>query len=422
MTDYIGVGCLNCLGVWDWDKHIPPDRKCPSCVKPETLIAGGYKHIAELEIGDRVFGASTTRNFVKRTFVRQFSGEMLRIAAVGIFPLEVTPEHPVLVRTSKRIGDDFLFSGYVWKPAKELVAQARGNGDYLVIPRLRASTNLSKLDLHNYTTKRGLAIAKGKGVPTTFPIDEDTAWLLGLYVAEGDSSKKEVAFNLGKHEIAIQDRVFRIARRLGYSPCKVEKPTTTRVCISSRILARAFRSMCGAGATNKRVPDFLLLHRRTNLLKAFLQGYIEGDGGFVSDRHTKLKNITRMSTVSKPLITQLQLLYARLGLVLCTYTKHGARQGLIQGRKVSEHEAYYATLGGPAREKFHIKVLDDALLTPVRAIERIRYNGPVYNIATDDKTFLVSNVVVHNCGIATAEVESSGGVRHRDEPWSRGAQ
>ena len=38
------------------------------------------------------------------------------------------------------------------------------------------------------------------------------------------------------------------------------------------------------------------------------------------------------------------------------------------------------------------------LYTPLTSVETRHYSGKVYNLSTDDDTFLVSNIVSHNCG------------------------
>ncbi len=40
MSDYVSVGCLNCLACWDWRKDGQPDPKCPSC----GVVTAEYNH------------------------------------------------------------------------------------------------------------------------------------------------------------------------------------------------------------------------------------------------------------------------------------------------------------------------------------------------------------------------------------------
>jgi hypothetical protein len=42
-------------------------------------------------------------------------------------------------------------------------------------------------------------------------------------------------------------------------------------------------------------------------------------------------------------------------------------------------------------------VFENYILTPVDRVEEIQYSGKVFNLETEDNTYLVSNAVVHNC-------------------------
>ena len=42
-------------------------------------------------------------------------------------------------------------------------------------------------------------------------------------------------------------------------------------------------------------------------------------------------------------------------------------------------------------------MFDDYIITPVKNITKEEYNGNVYNLETEDQTYLVSNAIVHNC-------------------------
>src|SRR2546427_785703 len=129
------------------------------CVKPDTLILGDNKPIIEYDVGNHAVGASG-ENIVTRTYANEFDGDMVRIRAVGMFPIEVTPEHPILVSRSRMTYPGVMRNGKhrhtmkiavgspAWTPASQLLAKhSFANGDYVLIPRLEGSVNVNELDL-----------------------------------------------------------------------------------------------------------------------------------------------------------------------------------------------------------------------------------------------------------------------------------
>ena len=76
--------------------------ECMHCVLPETLILGDNKQIAEYVEGNSVIG-QTGLNQVLGTFVRPYVGETVTLKPNGMLPITTTPEHPILVSTSRTI-------------------------------------------------------------------------------------------------------------------------------------------------------------------------------------------------------------------------------------------------------------------------------------------------------------------------------
>jgi uncharacterized protein (TIGR00375 family) len=372
---------------------------CPKCVKGETMILGDNKPISQVNINDNYLGMNGCRK-IKKVFVRNYKGKIIRIDACGLLPIEVTPEHPVLVITSQT--KDFViekFSDLYWKEAKDIIPKyGHKDGDYLIVPRINGAVSIKKLDLSSFTTEHGVKIAKGKNLPLSLPLNRDTAWLLGFYVAEGScpSGKDKngfdiggVVFSLGRYERKLQIHVCKIIKSLGYSFCVEKKKHAIDIVVPSMILNRAFSTWCGKGALHKKVPDFILLHKDLSLVKAFLDGYIAGDGCIY-------KGAAWAESVSKLLALQLQILCARLGKFLHINAKP-PRKEKFQGRKVNRHESYvmYYNIND---SQFQIKIFDNFIITPIRKVNVTFYRGKVYNLETDDNTYLVSNAIVHNCG------------------------
>lgn len=399
-----------------WPVHL--ETAC--CVAPDTVILGDNKPIVDYAIGDKVTGAGGIVS-VAQTFSRDFRGSMVSLRGRGMLPIAVTPEHPILTVERKMSGGKGSYSTRpVWKKAEDLVqappvkvdgrfTYLSGTHDCLLVPRVRGSVTLTSIDLVPYATTRGLNIVRGRGEnpPLDFPITIETAWMLGLYAAEGWSTKNhDVCFALGHGEKELASRVVSAARSLGYHPFVKERQTTSVVRFSSSILARAVRDWCGHLAESKKVPDFILYHEDIEVLKAFLAGYFEGDGNTTTDPRGPVH--LRAVTTSKVLALQLQLAFARLGQFAHIKEGHKGGPSRIMGRAVKTHDTYDISVMASDRKISDFNMQGEFIAVPIREISEVPYSGTVRNLETSDNTYLVSNAVVHNCSV---EVGAAAGSR-----------
>ncbi len=399
-----------------WPVHL--ETAC--CVPPDTVILGDNKLISDYRVGDSATGM-TGHSRVIQTFDRAYNGMLVEVTGRGMLPLLVTPEHPVLTSSRAiRSGKGEYLPGTTWKQAGDLVgAPAVKVGgrfvfptkthDCLLIPRIKGYVDLHSIPLGPYSTRRGLAIVRGRGEnpPLDFPLTVETAWLLGVYVAEGWTTKNhDVYLSLGRDECALSKRIVRLARSLGYSPQLKEREITLVVRFSSSILARALREWCGHLAEHKKIPDFVLYHQDLDILRSFLHGYQTGDGNVTRDKRGPV--FDRASTTSRVLAFQIQLAYARFGLFARLRKEPRGGTAMIQGRTVRTRDAYSIWLPTSKRKAADFRVNPDYIVVPIRKISKVPYAGHVKNLETSDNSYLVSNAVVHNCSV---EVGAAAGSR-----------
>jgi len=384
-----------------------------SCVKGETILLGDNKAIQDLAEGNHVLGLSGEVEVLEK-MVRHFDGEMIRIHGSGILPFDITPDHPLYVVRSKTLHRGIGFSDPLWKKSQELKPKLRrSNGDYLIMPTAGGSYSIEVLDLAPFIVDPQQARV------FSLPLNEDIAWLLGMYVAEGFSDFRShlLYFALNKKESEIVEKITNILSPFCKSIRVFENGNSEGIIVNVRsaVLGRAFSSWCGKGAQNKRIPDFILLHRKTDLLKSFLKGYTMGDG---SQKMTiSNRNMRRMATVSRLLAFQLQQAYARLGIFANIIVQHPAGTHTIEGRTVYQREAYEISfIEDPKFTHVKRSAEGSMFFIPVRQIEKIHFDGLVHNVETSDHTYLVSNVVVSNCfGKIKAIRERTGLILTHDE-------
>jgi len=368
---------------------------CGHCLTPDTIIPGDFKPISHYSDGESVVGFGKMTKVI-RTYKRFYDGEIIQVKATGIIPFTITPEHPVLVVTGipKKGSGHIVYTHPYWKQACQLVPKHSGEkGDYLVIPKLRATFEPKCVSLSEFTTEKGLQTLKAKRKPTVFPLNPKTAWLLGFYVADGCPSKGKVRFCLGKHEVKLIRKLCFIIQNMGYKPYIQYQKTEVIVQIPSRVLSRALPSWCGSGARNKKIPNFILYHKSSKLARYFLRGFIDGDGYVVG-------KYARMSTTSMKLALQLQLLSTRLGCFLTTIQVHQPKpKGTIEGRTINQHTVYemYLNMNTYDSKKLRCKKRKNYYISPVLSVKKLDYHGHVYNLETEDSVYLANNILVHNC-------------------------
>lgn len=389
------------------------------CLLPDTTIAGGFKPINEFLVGDNVIGINGKQETLK-TFERAYDGDVVTVKATGMLPLTTTPEHRLYAVSGSprwrkwnknKKSPRTVLENPMWKSASLLKPKKSfKSGDYLLIPKLKGTTNVDSIDLSSYAANTtGLHVIQGMGRPTNFPVSKLSAWLLGLYVAEGFSHTQGIALAFGQHEKELINDVCLGFKELGYTPCTAKGNHSTVVVVPSVLLKRAFRVWCGSGATNKQIPDFILNHTDLEIAKSFIKGYFAGDGALTSHMLDGKKcNRLVATTVSKKLALQLQLLIVKLDALLCI-RHNDSRCETIRGKLVHCKERWLLYSQSPSllslfgcdtpalNDNHQFKSFGDFVAVPVRDIKVSHYDGMVHNIETPDNTYLANNLVVHNC-------------------------
>jgi len=150
----------------------------------------------------------------------------------------------------------------------------------------------------------------------------------------------------------------------------------------------------------KRIPR-LILRSSPDRIKAFLQGYLLGDG--CVDRRG-----VRYITSSKTVAYQLIHLLAKID-VRGTISQHRPTLGAIGGRILRSRGWYTAHVGSHEARKLGFdhefpgaaprRIIRDSrhFYVPVREVRVEPYQGTVHNLTTENGTFTTPFVVTHNC-------------------------
>jgi deoxycytidine triphosphate deaminase len=152
-------------------------------------------------------------------------------------------------------------------------------------------------------------------------VDQELAWLLGLYVVQGHRRRGQI--NIANTDPHILDRAEAVFRRLGQRVYRNKGSITCR----SVLVAAWFEALgMGGGAAAKRLPRGFLGWPRQQL-DALLAGLTDGDGSVRREREC-------LWTASEELVSQTLLAATRLGQRAVTQRRE-PRPGHVSGHVVS---------------------------------------------------------------------------------------
>lgn len=427
-----------------------PDSRCPSCFTPDTLIntKRGFIPIKDVKIGEEVLSDDGLFHEVLNVMERNYDGYMCKINTYTTNPIMVTPEHPFLTmidnhgtivgcgpscnafiqngdgairhasprllksgRWWARVTDlsgnrvslgtfkekndaELAIKNYYqinikplhrldWKNAEELVA-----GDWLENKWSNGIENIEKITIPKEFKKQTILGSQRNGIEE-FNIDGEFLWILGMYIAEGSSGSRHINFSLHKDEIKFQTRIIKYFKDLGFNG-SVRKASKNGVSveINSTTLSSWFPSLVGSRCYNKIIPHFLMNLPKDKIIH-IIQGIYDGDGN---------KSCNEIGQTSKILALQIMEILNRLGKqpnlrfqVSKSKTPKGNERKLCYIVSWKEETLIRAN----RKNRWDFK---EELLTRIKTISKEYYSGKVYNLEVADRhTYVVENVVVHNC-------------------------
>lgn len=210
---------------------------------------------------------------------------------------------------------------------------------YRLLERLHGDT--PPLGPHDWIAYKGAR----SSLPALIRVDEEIAWLIGLYIAEGHRRDKQVT--IANTDQQILDRVEVIMRRLGQRLYRAPGAIT---CLST-LLSEVFRGLAiGSAAATKQLPTGAL-GWPTPLLASLLRGLLDGDGSISQGRES-------LWTISRQLVSDILHLAARLGRRAVTQER---------GPRPRCQPAYVVSIATNEHKLLTSVPLPNALLTQIRA-------------------------------------------------------
>ncbi len=236
------------------------------------------------------------------------------------------------------------------------------------------------------------------------PISRPFLWALGLYLAEGSTSRTSPKYDVNKSTWSVHidevDYVVKMLEAAGLRPFVQPVQNTAKcmnVVVAHAELARWLHRECGRGAHGKRLPAWVLGLPEGDR-RAVLEGAVYGDGNEDHDERYA-PGRWKYATVSRTLAVGLRLLALSLGYSVSFHQgTNGNYAREIRGRAIGGGVNYQLVgslvgQGFDDEEKRWSSVKEVTPLPPV----------PMYDLTVEeDHSFVAEGIVVSNSDYPTA--------------------
>ena len=362
---------------------------CPNCFEAGTLIEtpSGLREIQYFSPGDSVVDGYGNERIVEKTFERRVSTEFTSIKTHGnSMGVTATSNHKLPVY--RNLGTSY--SPILGEASEEEIGTIE-KGD-LVRKSIRPLPQepLRYLEVPWKTNVFG----PKKDLPPYIEVTDEFLFSLGLYLAEGCTSKgRQVQYCLNTDEIEIGHRVCKYWQGLLgvnyslYGRTGSEKNVVFEIYSSH--LADFFDRICGHGCENKRIPEQLYYRLSENQVRALLFGLFAGDG-----HKEKL-----YSSVVLP-ITSTELVYQAYNLLLsCGYGASLMHRDARVGKDGITRKPVTTVRYWPGGEVPRGMIRDkDAIYTVVKQVEKVTRDTVVYNLEVQvEHSYIANGFSVNNC-------------------------
>ena len=361
------------------------------CVHPETIIytTQGPKQIQQCIIGEtEIINLTGNSEVIENVLEHYYDGEVLEIETMHtIFPLLITPEHPVYV----------------------LPGQPKGLNYSLIKNRLEKNiTNFAWIEAKELTTSDMIVYSIPKYEKDVSSISENDCYIYGVILGDGSMSNKTDASGYVSMHTTNKKNVAVFMEEYFKNTCTEYKiqtnDNTTRIRWNQNLILPFRHADVYDENGIKRVH-----HKWLNLpiqkSKFILKGLLDTDG-------CKGNELVFDST-SYHLIEAVRYLCLKLGVLTSGYIRdrigesHDTVNGVIENKKISyclripKTKDICELMEIEYNEKQFFKFMryNDYLLSRIQTIRDTTYSGFLYDLQMKhEHNYMLHNGIVHNGG------------------------
>jgi len=351
-----------------------------------VLTSEGYVPIEEIKEGDLVLTHTNSWQKVTQTMINE-ADSLMEISTMPSEKIYCTPNHPFYVRrkykkwNEERRSYDRLFESAEWVYAKNLSKEY-----YVGCP----INQIEEIPVWNgFDKKTGWGYKVHENRLGDYLNHKDFWYIIGRYIGDG-WYRHDSGIIICANDCKIGQILSRL-ENLGFNYNIVKERTVNKVHIAFQDIG-VFCQQFGRGAANKHLGKTILNLPR-ELLRSFLDGYIDSDG------YVGANNLIKISSVSRTLVYETaQCIAKAYHRPFSIYFTRRPNTTVIEGRTVNQKDAYAVTF------KFSDNIQDKAfyegsyLWFPINDVKQMDYEGLVYNFSVEnDESYVVQNMIVHNC-------------------------
>ena len=350
------------------------------CLGENSMIKTkeGFFRIKDIREGDKVLTKEGDYKKVTKLYKRETDSVNYITTQGGFQPLTITSNHPVLVADiiKKRTAKETKF--IVTKEPYFKDAGDIKKGDFLVLAKDNTDISYSIPEIMGKT------------------LDDELATFIGLYLAEGNTSKNGIALSLHDKEKDLIKICKNVCTKLNvpYTESIHKGTHSYQIHIHSKRLMTYFLEF-GKTSHSKRIPE-KYYYLNNDLTQCIVNGYFLGDG-----HKKKSREIMEAKTVSQELAYGMGFILNRLGRRSnISYSLPRKHKFNINGSSyISDCAATYTisySLNDKLKRRIQTKGYD---LVEVIDVSKLNKKTNVYNLEVEDShTYTANGIIVHNCG------------------------
>lgn len=406
----------------------------------KVLTKFGYKNISDIEIGDEVLTHLGRFRKVVNTMERFYEGKINVYSSSNLISdIKATPEHPFYQGKNEWVISDkneklVLFNykeEWKWKSGKDTINLYEYVKD---IKRKGVSKNsVIKEDKNIYTTTdfiggNGSKVTKkGEPLKNIITIDEDFAYFIGRFVGDGSTFCVNNSYEVDGFNIVFNNKEKKSAER-------IKDILFKKVGISmnenkgdfdgfylrknSPLFSYFLMKTCGRYSDTKMVPEYIW-NSDNKIKMSFLLGLFDADGT-ITDRDIKI------TLNNEKLISDIQAMLLQIGIpstknsvyvkeypdkvyyqlsLTTLYSKEFIKllSKIYDDNRISEFLLKNITDENKGQFPYSVKIEENDIDGKIFIVNKFNKTEEnlidfVYNISVEeDESYVVNNVVVHNC-------------------------
>lgn len=366
----------------------------------KVLTNKGYKNIEDIQSGDKVLTHTNSYQEVVKPMINK-ANHLYKIDTMCSDTLYTTEEHPFYIRKRYREWNNEKrmynrkFKEPQWIKAKDL------DKDCYVGIAINQESKLPKWNGSIFHWSDGRKDRYSNILKDKFNMPEFW-WIIGRYL--GDGWVRQQGGIIICCDYGEENEIIPKLEILNFNYSLSNERTVVKIHIAFKEIGE-YVEQFGRGAKNKHLTNDVL-DLPIHLLKSFIEGYLSADGCYA-------QGLYKITSISNELIYGVGECVAKVyKRPFSIYKTKKPKTTTIENRVVKQQDTYQITWKDEIKKQDKAFYDDKYIWCPINSIEKIDYDGLVYNMeVANDNSYTVNNIIVHNCQSLSVAGKQAGLIR-----------